>query len=404
MSTELPKQLSEKPKESGLNYEPFDPEVELKLIKAQKGNRETRVKKLKRYKEELINQKEGIAEIQTDLEKQIRVNPDISQKALMNFVLSQAPNYRLSENQLNLFKKTLDNYTKRHQIIERVQEKYPDDRELFRACFGKYPEGKIELIKSPITIYFRCYNIQDYAWIYEEKFLAPENEKGLKKAEIKSAKKTDGKVIHNCLIVSLNGLITAENATGALKKVLPKTKKVAFEHEEQHVIKNLFEEQLIMTPAVKEFINSPSLEKLISYLRFLRKNCIEGNTKNEILAYYKQGGYTLKDIEGTLLKPEKRGGLYDYYNSFKKDIEKIVEEKLTPEIYKKNKERIEENLKQVFVDEYEQETTRALNAIKDLKKMGQSKNEIVHLLITEPLGRWDKLVKRIKTVKSTNYK
>ena len=288
------KQSQEKPEKAfELSYEPFDPKVELELIKIQKSDKKTRAERLKTYKEELINQKEGIAKIQQDLEKQIRANPDISQKALMNLILFQASTYRLSKNQLDLFEETLDRYTERHQVIKEFQEKYPDDRELFKACFGKYPEGKIKLIKSPITIYFLCNNMKDYTWIYEEKIFEPENKREFKKSEIKSAKKTGGHVVHRCLIPSLNGLITAQNAAGILNKISPGTKSI-FKHEEQHVIKNLFEEQLIITPAVEEFIYNPTLEKLTNYLRFLRKSWIESSTKNEILAFYKQEDCTLK--------------------------------------------------------------------------------------------------------------
>jgi len=81
MNTEFPKQAPEKPKkEFELDYKPFNPEVELKNIK--QGDKETRNARLEKYKEELIKQKEGIAEIQTDLENQIRENPDLSQEEL----------------------------------------------------------------------------------------------------------------------------------------------------------------------------------------------------------------------------------------------------------------------------------------------------------------------------------
>jgi len=398
-------QFQEKPKkEFELDYEPFDPEIELKKLR--KFDEEasprlvglgpkTRAERLKNYKEELIKQKQGIAEIQIDLEKEIRTNPDISQKALMNILLSVAPKHRLSEKQLDLFKQTLKNYTEKHQTIKKVLEKYPDNRKLFNACFGKYPKGKIKIIESPITIYFRCYNIKDYTWILEKKFFKSADEQKLKKSEIKSAKKIGGHVVRNCLIASLNDLITVENTAEILKKISPKTKST-FKHEEQHIIKNLFEEQLLITPGAKEFIYNPSLENLTNYLRFLRRNWFESKAKSEILAYYKKEDRTFKDIKGALLKSKKKGGLYYYYDNDKEDIEKKIEKKLTPEIFKKNKQRIEKNFKQVFIDEHKQEIIKAINAIKTLKKIKKSKSEIIYLLITEPLSRWSKLAKRIK--------
>jgi len=89
-------------------------------------------------------------------------------------------------------------------------------------------------------------------------------------------------------------------------------------------------------------------------------------------------------------------GLLDYFYQNKKYIQKVLQNRLTPETVERHKGEIERILKQVFVDEYHQEIIDNVYAIRALEKMGKSRNEIIYLLITEPLNRWEKLVKRIK--------
>jgi len=172
-----------------------------------------RLNRLEKYKEELIKQKEGIAEIQTDLENQIRENPDLSQEELMKTVLAKAPKYKLSENQLALFQETLNKYVERHRAVRETRKKYPHDKELFRACFGKKPEGFVEVIEQPANLHFRCDNLADYAWIYKLKFLEPKQKQNITMSDIKSANKTAGFLLaKDSLLPSLNYAISVEIA------------------------------------------------------------------------------------------------------------------------------------------------------------------------------------------------
>jgi len=399
------KQFQEKPEEEfELSYESFDQEAELKKLK--KGNKETRAERLKGYKEELIKQKQGIAEIQLGLEKQIRDNPELDQQELMKTVWAKAPEYRLSENQLDLFKQTLDKYTEKHQAVREARKKYPNDKKLFKACFGKEPRGVIEVMEGPMTLYFRCHNLKDFTWIYQEKCLDDEKEQKIAKSDIKKAKKIRGCSAPYCLIPSLENTITAESA-GGKPFVSPKARGT-FKHEEQHAIKGLYKEQqlrnlmsglVIEMPVVKkeiieEFKNLKSPKTLVNYLKY-RREYYENSAKNEILAFYKEG-FSFKKIK-EYLKEKKE--CYDYYNKHKRDLKKTLKEKLTPEIFNKNKRAIEKISEQVFVKEYKQEINKAINAMEELEKMGKSRNEIIYLLITEPLSRWKKLAERIKEAK-----
>jgi len=405
MNTEFPKQVPEKSqKEFELDYKPFDPEVELKNIR--QGDKEAQNARLEKYKNELIKQKEGIAEIQTDLENQIRKNPDLSQEELIKTVLAKAPKYKLSENQLALFQETLNKYVERHQAVREARKKYPRDKELFKACFGKEPTGFVEIMERPANLHFRCDNLTDYAWIYKLKFSEPKQKQNITMSDIKSADKTGGFFLsRSCLLPSLNYAITVEK-TGLQTTNRPKSERI-IKHEEQHSIYKLFKEQrlrnsierILTEPEIREKINQELRDKkspkiLVDYLRTIRED-FENFAKNEILAFYKSGDPFFRAIDH-LLMPR---GLLDYFYQNKEYIHKILQNRLTPETVKRHKKEIERILKQVFVDEYHQELFDNVYAIRALEKMGKSRNEIIYLLITEPLSRWSKLVERIKTAK-----
>jgi len=397
MNFEFLKKISEKPKkELELDYQPFDPKVELEKLK--KCPRKTKTEKLAEYKNELIKQKEGIAEIQMDLEKQIRENPDLNQEELMKTVLAKAP--------LALFQETLNKYVERHQAVRKARKKYPRDKKLFKACFGKEPEGFVEIMERPANLHFRCDNLADYAWIYKLKFLEPKQKQNITMSDIKSANKTGGFLLaRDCLLPSLNCAISVERA-GLQTTDRLKSEKI-IKHEEQHSIYKLYKEQqirnsierILTEPEIRKKINQELGDKkspkiLVDYLRTIRED-FENFAKNEILAFYKSGDLFFEAID-YLLMPK---GLFDYFYQNKKYIQKILQNRLTPETVERHKKEIERILKQVFVDEYHQELFDNVYAIRALEKMGKSRNEIIYLLITEPLSRWGKLVERIKTAK-----
>ena len=403
----------ESPKLESRSYEPFNPEVKLKNLR--KGDKETRDERLEKYKEELIKQKEGIVEIQVNLEKQIRENPDLSQEKLMETVLAKAPEYRLSENQLNLFKETLDKYVTRHRAVREARKQYPHDKEFFKACFGKEPEGAIEVIEEPTTLYFRCHDLKDYAWTrkdFPKGFPDPMGKHKLTKSDIKNASMRSGHLVTDCLIPSLQNAITVENARG--RPMNSPRVESTLKHEEQHAIYSLFQKQKLRFFADRLFAEEPIREKivtelrdkkssqiLIDYLRFERKD-FEHDAKHEILAHYKETTRSLDEILDLLLESKDGGGIYDYFDRNKDYFENSLKEKLTPKIYRKNKKTIRQTLKQVFVDEYKQELVDAIIAIKELEKIGKSREEIINLVTNEPLSRWEKLVKRIKKYGSSS--
>lgn len=344
------------PKEFKIDYEPFDPEAELKNIR--KYDKETRPEKLEEYKRELIRQKQGIAEIQNNLEQQIRGNPDLNQEELMKTVSAKAPEYRLSDNQLNLFQETLNRYVEKHQAVREARKQYGDDRELFKACFGKKPEGVVEVIEGPVTLYFRCHDLKDYAWIKREKFLQPPKKQKIKRSDLNIAKNSGG-YFPPCLIPSLDNAITVLNAslTQLLSPDDPWIKGTQI-HEEQHAINRLFKEQwfdatlsqvksiydkVFEDKEIKDYVDKELAERKSSvllnlYLKSIKK-IFENRTRDEILAFSKEKYYSTVKIRRILLRPLDDGGLYDYFSKQKKRDRKESQRKINAKNLQKKQKR-----------------------------------------------------------------
>lgn len=376
-------------------YEEFDPFLELKKIR--RGAPEERKKRLAEYKEQLVKQKKGIAELQIDLEEQIRENPDLHPADLMKSVYQKASEYKLSARQLSVFNNILNKYHEQHQAVESNRSFYKDDKELFNACFGHYPQGKIEIIKGPITLYFRCHNIKDYAIIRSKKFKPADK---LARRDIVIAKKSGGTTVINARIPELNGCITAENAEG---RSFDEWSEKIIKHEEQHAIKRLFKEEKFRENRHDLFIEDLSKKEnqktLEDYFRF-RKKQFEEKAKDEILAYLKEGVRDTNAILNTLFRLEEHEGLYDYYRKWHEKGGKEEKNKILTKLTKKraiiDKIIINKTMNKILVQEYRKDLSRAMIAVRKLQDRGFSNEKIVKLLITEPLGNWPKLARRLE--------
>lgn len=400
-------------------YKEFDPYLDLKKIRhftpeekkklsIKEGN-EIKKQRFTEFKEQLAKQKEGIAELQIKLEKQIRENPDVSVTDLLKTVGQKAPEHRLSTRQIGIFLNVFCDYREKHRAVELYREQYKDDKQLFEACFGHSPKGKIEIIKGPMTLYFRCHNEEDYALIYSQKFGLDEK---IEEHDIQKANMSGGFHISSANIPKLKGIITAENSKGHL---FDERAREVFIHEEQHAIKELFEEgkfrgNYFSLFAIEDFSKEESQKALEDYLRD-RKDTFGERAKDEILAYLKGERMSPNEILNTLLRKKEKGGLYDYYKEWyekygeeekNKIIERLKERKTLTRIKKilgQGPDKfIDKTMNKILVREYHQDISRAMIVIRRLQGRGFSNEKIIKLLITEPLGDWLKVVRRLKEV------
>lgn len=396
-----------------LDYEPFDPDLELIKINhfspEERKNlsldkiREIKEERLAEYKKQLIEQKKAIANIQIKLEEFIKSNPELGLDKLMEIVLLEAPKSRLAGYQIETFRKGLITYTKKHNAVEEYRSKYKNDKDLFEACFGHPSKGHLEIIKGPITLHFRCHNLEDYALIHRQKFGKHEL---LKDDEIKLANLSDGAFIGGSKIPELKGCITAENVR---KNTSEEKARRTFVHEEGHVIERLFREEglkedfetLFKEEKLRDNIIFDSAEhkkfkNLEKYLRAIRED-FEDRARAEIIVHMKEGK-SLNRINKNLLLQKEMGGVYDYFDKwYEKEGKEEKDNMVNLELY--DEHILDEVFLKIFIKEYKNNIINpAIDSILILRSMGFLNEEIINLLINEPLSKWSKVVGRLKEV------
>lgn len=366
--------------------EEFSPEDELKkILKAPKLERK---KLLREYKEKLIYQKEGLAVIQKEIIAKIRDNPDATLSELYEMVKDFASKYGLSSEQKMIARNLLFEYNKKHSFVRMEREKYPNDADLFTVVFGRPPKGEIEIIQGPITLYFRCKDPEDYALIHSGAFMSL---KTPSEEQIKEASMSGGVSTSGALIPGLRNSIIAENSSvvhGDYRKIL--------DHEEQHAIKKLFGDKISMRmPWARIVYAENDEERLLAvrdYIRTEREFQADEKARDEILAYFVGSGYKKDKIIDILTTTKEDHGLYDYLSGKNQALIDLFTNKFGVEFEATIKKEIE----RVFVTEYKELIKKGTEAFETLNEIGYSKEQVMAILIHEPLSRWEKVVKRIK--------
>lgn len=191
------------------DYKPFDAQKELQQIK--KLDKSTRREKLEEFKENLIMQKLGMAEMIGNLRKQVEQNPDVDLNDLFIEIAKGTRKNNLNFEQLTAFNKAAFEYSKKHEAVEKYRAMYPDDADFFQACFGKKPKGKIDIIKGPMTLFFRCYDPNDYAFVYT--FYKHQGNGDATKDDFEKAQSSAGIALFQVKIPELAGVVNAENVS-----------------------------------------------------------------------------------------------------------------------------------------------------------------------------------------------
>lgn len=362
----------------------FDPKEEMKKIK--KLPREEKREALAEYKEKLARQKEGLAGLQDRLISVIRKNPDISHQDFTEIIEKEGKELKLTEGQKFIARTFFSSYELKHGEIKKIRADYPDDVQLFKKLFGKEPKGKIEVIEGPIMLYFRCFNPEDYAPIDSGAFI--ENRE-LTKEEWEVANKSGAITVIKSLVPGLESSLVAENT----QEIPPESRKKIFIHEEQHVIKHFFREALIRAEIEEELppFETNDEARLFSerLFRYWREGA-EHLVKDEILAYMKSGENSDFTFE-KLTKTAEQKGLYDFLQE--------IREKDVPKFINKNseyKEIFAKAAKTVLEDEYKALIKRGIIFYKFLvTRMGYFPDRAISLLMTEPLIKWPKVVRRL---------
>ena len=363
----------------------FIPEEE--LIKVRLAPRKERVQKLREFKKKLSYQKEGLAKLQIRVLAAIDENPDTSFKRLYQIVESEGVKYGITEEQKEVAKSILQAYIEKHEQIRKIRKQYPDDTGLYQALFGRAPAGPIKVIEGPMTLYFRCENIQDFTRIATKAHLWGCN---FTQQDIDKSKRTAGVFTFESWVPGLNGTILAEKSMKLDLGVRIST----LLHEKQHAADYLFR-KIVRHTIYKRLLRHKRILRKSSlkyYLRFLRQSG-EEFAGSEIMAFSRSGEHPAL-ILYYLTQSENEGGLYDYLDKKKRHLNNFAR------YFGEQPALVEEVVKEIWEIEYRRLLESGLNAFLDLTKAGYSKEEVIAILVHEPLARWPKVAKRLVKIKS----
>lgn len=394
----------------------FSAEEEIKrIIKAPKDER---AKLIADIKEKLAAQQEGLAKIQTNLITEIKKSPDAPISELYDKFVEEASPLGINYSQKDLALRSLRAYSERRQIIKELKDKFPDIDNLFETLFGKKPVGKIELKEGPITLYFKCYNFEDYCQIYycqDSEILAKLSDSNFGTFYKGQASLSGGINISEPGPVSeprLKGVITAEKSRRGNSE---KKSQDVFNHEEQHSINKLFEENYRERNVIDRLHEAKSDEDLklalINLIVYRREYVADKRGKDELLAYSKAGSKNIRDTKKKLTDRSVYA-LYDYMAPASSFSPMITDDDNSGKLIKAkimlNSEHPNLHLgplrQKYFVDKYENVLRSGLESLKKMEKMGYSKDDTIAMLTHEPLEKWPKVVNRLKeAAQSLNF-
>lgn len=390
--------------------ETFDPEAELEKLWNLHGKEGAAA--LKKYKEKLAFQKEGLAMMQADLIRAIEENPDLSMDEAEKIVGEFTKDYGLTEGQGRIAARIFGTYKRKHAAVEKIFSEHPDPKNLFKTVFGAEPKGEIEVIKSPMTLYFRCHDSEDYARICLQPKLMEEGDRPLTEEETKKGKGSRGVSITVARLPGLEGTLIAENAKG---RPYDEKAEATHIHEKQHAMNGLVMEAVETLSPIDPGKIGEDENKFTEELKKrieIRKACFEEAAKNEILAYMKAGhlsresGEITEKIMEKLLKKKESGGFYDYFSEDRnvvlgRQVDQYAETVLLP---KERIEKIAEKLLDEIYDEkkYEQMIKKGMDAFvklwrgfKEGNEDAHYKDKIIAFLAREPLRKWLKAARRL---------
>lgn len=380
-------------------YSPFDPESELEKLKH--APTKEKKQKISEYKENLINQRKGIASIIKEIDKTIHQNPSISFDNLSHVVSEKAPQYRLTEEQLNNFSEALKKYTERHEIVEKYKNLHPEAKNLFKECLGVEPEGQIEVIYNPITIHFICHNHIDYAKAYTQNMRLPKSGTFFGDDEIKSiiSAFSAGAAISQVKNDELKNIITISDFHDR-----PEENRRIINHEEQHQSNTLFKpkkKDLVFSGEISRDNSENKINNLLLELtRGLREMYgIDQVIRDEVLSHYKSAS-----------SPEEIYNLILTYYNYPEKIEFRSAMEAMPEILQKifknevsvdgnpvilNIEEVKSKVGEYFETKYKDDLKSWIDSIPVLEKKRFSRDEILSLLYSYPIDEWPGVARKM---------
>lgn len=353
----------------------FEPKQMLEIIRA--GGKDERSADIEKWKARYLKQREALAAAQVSLIRALRKRPDMPEAEIVAIFKDLAAKRGFSEKQERLGLEAIKILELRRLAMRSAREKYPNDRELFKAIFGFSPIGPVRLRQMPANLEFQITNKVDivracnfdvhgihalYQFLVE--YLGSHSE---------------GAIFTNLHLADLNNGVTVVRQRAKRPEVGD-----ASVHEEQHVFFRILRAaaRRVETPVDKDI--DPDKKLMQEYIEDLESSFAE-----EILSLYKglarsplhKIRFYFNELISIQIKFLKRNEAHYLKNGYTRaDLEKVV---ATLE-----SDAFRARLWKTIVN--------ASFAYNELRNRGRfSHEEIAALLDLEPLSRWSKLAKRI---------
>ena len=372
----------------------FDPEKELAAFskvpptggseEEKKERRRINRERLDGFKDKLAVQKEWLADLRVHLITAVRD--------------SFAKEYGFNEFQRQEAYRAIQEYEKKHRAVLNAKTRFEENgKDLFKPLFKEQAEGEIEVVSyGPITVFLRCYNLRDYAWVLSGLYAEPHKTKADVTDEmIEQAKQSGGLRAIDSHWGDLSGCVLVEKAT---PDDSPEHMRKIFAHEEEHALEHLFplaKEQASLSK--REFENAPTQEakkKLLEKFLLAVRRDSDHRVKDEIFAYFTDGKKP-DAIKQLLTLKEREGGLYDYFSKARENLAPS----LVREFGSEHKDLIEETANETFdltkdTGAYYLYISERIDAFQKLLNRGYSAEQAKGLLEYELMWKWEKVVKR----------
>lgn len=269
---------------------------------------------------------------------------------------------------------------------------HPNDRKLFRSCFGFFPQGHIDVIQGSLSLHIRCHAIEDYAKVY----VGQRNGNDATHHQMARAAQTGGVALGNrgCMPEQVRDGITLEQNQ---PKALFLGQRVGiFRHEEDHIYNRFFDASWMNAPASFPPRRASSTRGCQgtqrAYMRDALDVCrileIAPRGKDEMLAQFGEGDHP-DDITRSLLRTDK-DSLYNFIGAHRDDIRNSGATKASPfTVGALMRERVS--------TPYRKGVESAAKALVILEQeIGLERQLISELLRIEPFEKWPRLARHFQ--------